>query len=167
MLVESVVLTLALNAEVFAATVTPAQAPAPQENSFKQALGDLTRQEQAEMEPIRRQMREQTKTVERKYRQQRFQIMEQNRPGSTTRMKQMSELRDQNEDAMDALNDKEWAELQALPKPVEPRDRKAINVKYKAQRDALREDYDKKMQALRPTPASPTAQPAAAPHPKK
>jgi len=52
--------------------------------------------------------------------------------------------------SMKALGDKERAELSALSKPEQPKDRQAIIEKYAAQRKAAHESY---MRELQPSPA--------------
>ncbi len=148
-------LALVLNAGVFAAPADPPQAQ--QTASQRQALGDLAQRAQGEIDKIHGQMRDQVKAVQHKYRQLRYQVIGENQPGATALLQQMDDVRDKKKDALQALSTQELAELQALPKPVKSKGRKAINDKYNAQRAALREEYNKKMQALRPT--QPTASP--------
>jgi Spy/CpxP family protein refolding chaperone len=168
MFMGSVIVTLALNAGVFAAPANPTQAPAQQTASQQQALSDLSQQEQDETDKIRYQMREQMRAVRHKFQQRRYELMEQNHPGSAKLLKQMDDFREKNEDDMVALSDKKRAELKALPKPVKPMDRKAVEDKYKTQTDALRTEFQSQMQALIPAPPTPpAAQPAAAPTPHK
>ena len=54
--------------------------------------------------------------------------------------------------SMKALGDKERAELSALSKPEQPKDRQAIIEKYAAQRKAAHESY-MQMRELQPSPA--------------
>jgi hypothetical protein len=163
-MLESMVLILVLNAGSFAAPAKPPTLPAlPAQQEMtpeQQALADLTEQEQEETGKIQAQMNEQIKAVRRKYRQQRYDVMEKARPGSTTRLKQVAEIKDKFEDDTQALNNQQRAELQALPKPINAEDRNAIYKKYQTQRNAVLEEFKKRMQALSPAPPAEMLAPA-------
>ncbi len=161
---EAVILTLALNSGVWAAPANPPQTSTQSMTAQQQALDDLSQKEQSELKKISDQNRDQVRAMHRKYRQERSKVIERNLPGSAARMNHIYDLYDQRNDAIQALDAQEKAEMQALPKPVKPKDRKAVYDKYNTQKSTLREEYNKKIQALQPAhPTTPAAQPAAAP----